>query len=204
MTGRQIALTLGFPTRGLHYVDETDGRAAVIGGYTTGDRSTLIQGQILYRPPGSSIWLVRVDPRETGDGPSYMIDAAVAGRFVPLVVPPVPSLDDRLRENQRFADTFTRTQVELNEADMSYWQSAAVTDFKSELSQAPKRLGKFYGGIAGGAVKLVSEVAGGAAAAFYGSLPFWLQVGIPVAIVGAGVAGAVAVVRAAPKVSIGS
>lgn len=204
MNGIDLASALRFPARGLHYIDETDGRSSVVAGYTTGGSSLLVQGPTLYRPPGSSIWLVRVDPRKPGDGPSYMIDAAVAGRFVPLVVPPVPGLQERLQEDVNAATVFTKTQADLNEADTAYWKSAAVTDFKDELGRAPGRLATFYGDVAGGAIRTVSSIAGGAAGAFYGALPFWLQVGIPAAIALAGVAGAAAIVRRLPSFKPGA
>lgn len=204
MNGIDLASTLRLPASGLHYLDETDGRASVVAGYTTGRSSLLVQGPILYRPPGSSIWLVRVDPRRAADGPSYMIDASVAARFVPLTVPPVPGLEDRLREDLNAAATFTRTQLDLNEADTKYWKSAAVTDFKEELGAAPGRLATFYGNVAGGAIRTVSSIAGGAAGAFYGALPFWLQVGIPAVVALAGVAGAAAIVRRVPSFTPGA
>lgn len=204
MNGIDLASILRLPVSGLHYLDETDGRSSVVAGYTTGASSLLVQGPILYRPPGSSIWLVRVDPRRAGDGPSYMIDASVAARFVPLTVPPVPGLGDRLREDLNAAATFTRTQLDLNEADTRYWKSAAVADFKEELGAAPGRLATFYGNVAGGAIRTVSSIAGGAAGAFYGALPFWLQVSIPAVVALAGVAGAAAIVRRVPAFTPGA
>lgn len=197
MNGRQLATEMGFPTSGLHYLDESDGRSAVVAGYTTGRSSLLVQSPIFYRPPGSSIWLVRCDPRETGDGPSYMIDAQIAERFSARQspIPPVPDLAGRLAEDRGAAANFTKNQLELNESETRYWQTVAIADFKEEASLAPGRLAGFYARVAGAGIKTVSGLIGTAAGAFYGTLPFWVQVMIPVTVVGVGVAGAVSVVR---------
>ena len=197
MNGRRLATEMGFPPSGLHYIDESDGRSSVVAGYTTGRSSLLVQSPIFYRPPGSSIWLVRCDPRETGDGPSYMIDAVIAERFSarPSSIPPVPDLAGRLAEDRGAAANFTKNQIELNESETRYWQMVAVADIKEEAALAPGRLAGFYAGVAGAGVRTVSGLIGAAAAAFYGALPFWVQVMIPVAVVGVGVAGAVSVVR---------
>ena len=195
MNGLRLAREMGFGPTGLHYIDESDGRSSVVAGYTTGGASLLVQSETLYRPAGSSIWLVKVDPRETGDGPSYMIDAHVAGRYRPLTVPPVPGHAERLTEHRSRALAFNRTMGDLNQADLAYWQQAAISDFREEAGLAPGRLAAFYGDLAGGAVKVAFSAGGAAFGALYAALPRWVQIGIPVGIAGVATAGAVSVIR---------
>ena len=204
MTGIDLATALNVEPRGLHYFDESDGRSAVVGGYTVGQSSLLSVGSILYRPPGSAVWLVRCDPRVPGDGPSYMIAVSVAARYRPLVSPPVPDLQARLAEDRSTATAFTRTQIALNESESRYWKQAAVSDLVDVTTGAPGAFAGGAGWLAGKAISAVTGVIGAGAGAFYGSLPFWIQVGIPILIAGAGLAGAAAVVRSVRTLAPGA
>lgn len=203
-TGEELASILDVFQEGIHRFGEDDGRAAVVAGYTVGDRSVLVQGPIQLRPPGSKTWWIRVDPRHTLDGPSYLIPSRVAARFQPLVVPPVPDDAELSSEGALFKEQMARVSAELEESDLRYWREARTADLVSSVKGAPGVLGSAVGGIAGGALRAVTGLLGGAAGAFYGALPFWVQVALPVVVVGAGVAGAVAVVRKVPSIKIGS
>lgn len=204
ISGEELASILDVFQEGIHRFDEDDGRAAVVAGYTVGANSVLVQGPIQLRAPGSPTWYVRVDPRHTLDGPSYLIPSKVAARFVPLVVPRVPDAAELSSEGALFKEQAQRVRAELEESDLRYWREARTSDLASSVAEAPGVLGSALGGIAGGALRAVTGLLGGAAGAFYGALPFWLQVAVPVVVVGAGVAGAVAVVRRVPSIKIGS
>jgi hypothetical protein len=203
-TGRRIAEALDVSEDGIHAFDETNGKAAVVAAYTVGDNSPLVQAAIQFRPPGSPIWFIRVDPRFTGDGPSYLIPSETAARFTPLVVPRVPSEAELSSEGALFKDQALRVAAELDESDLTYWNTARTTDLTDAVRGAPSVLGGFLGGVAGFGVRSVTALVGGAAGAFYGALPAWVQIGLPVLVIGAGVAGAVAVARKVPSIKIGS
>lgn len=193
MTGRELAESLNLPERGLIAVD--GGPASVVAGYTVGSSSVLVQGDGQVRRPGSQVWRVRIDPRTPGDGPSYLVPSEIAGRFVPLVVPRVP--DQMALESERSSWVNAAGKAALDDvtAELGYWPRAVKEDAESIPGAAAQNLGRWTGAAASTAIRGVTAVLGGAAGAFYGSLPWWVQVGIPVAVVGVGVAGAVAIVR---------
>jgi hypothetical protein len=202
ISGRQIAEAIDVSQDGIHGLD--DGRASVVAAYTIGGNSPLIQAPIQLRPPGTSTWWIRVDPRHTLDGPSYLIPSSVAARFSDLVVPPVPDEAQLSSESALFKEQMRRVGAELEESDLRYWHEARTADLVASVKGAPGVLGSAVGGIAGGALRAVTGLLGGAAGAFYGALPVWVQVALPVVVVGAGVAGAVAIVRKVPSIKIGS
>lgn len=196
MNGLDLARALNVEPRGLHYFDPTDGRSAVVGGYTVGRNSLLVQAPVLARPPGSSVWLVRCDPRTPGDGPSYMIDVATARRFVTgPPSPPVPPLEARMGEHRQREADWTRTQLDLNAGEDRYWIQSTVGDAVDTLADAPRVFAAGAGWVAGQSIKAVTGALGGAAGAFYGALPWWVQVGIPVGVAALGVAGVVTLAR---------
>lgn len=201
-SGRDIADALNVSQDGIHGLD--DGRASVVAAYTIGANSPLVQAQIQLRPPGTPTWWIRVDPRHPLDGPSYLIPSEVAARFSELVVPPVPDAAELSSEGALFKEQVRKVSAELEESDLRYWREARTADLVSSVKGAPGVLGSAVGGIAGGALRAVTGLLGGAAGAFYGALPLWVQVALPVVVVGAGVAGAVAVVRKVPSIKIGS
>ena len=191
MNGRTLARTLGYDfDRKIHGLDNSDGRSAVVAGYSVGPGSVLVQSSTQLRPPGSPVWWTRLDPRQVGDGPSYLIESSMAARFVPLVVPPVPSAAELETETALRIARGNALAEELDESDLDYWLRAYWDDTTSSIREAPGVFGSAVGAIASGGIRAVTGVVGGAAGAFYGGLPFWLQVGIPVALVLAGVAGA--------------
>lgn len=205
MTGKALARVLGLESsEKIQPFANADGRSAVVAGYSVGDRSVLVQSSIQYRPPGSPVWWVRLDPRQPGDGPSYMIESSMAARFVPLVIPAVPSHAELKSESSASMERHAQLADQLSESDLSYWIQGYLDDTTSSVREAPGVFGTAVGAIASGGIRAVTGVVGGAAGAFYGGLPFWLQVGIPVAFVLAGVAGAAAIVRRVPTFKPGA
>lgn len=205
MNGKALALALDLePTEKIQPFSNADGRSAVVAGYSVGSNSVLVQSAIQYRPPGSPVWWVRLDPRQVGDGPSYMIESSMASRFLPLAIPAVPSDAELKAESAASVARHAAVSDQLDEADLNYWIQSYLDDTASSIREAPGVFGSAVGSIASGGIRAVTGVVGGAAGAFYGGLPFWMQVGIPVVFVLAGVAGAAAIVRRVPHFTPGA
>ena len=197
MTGERLARILG-ANRALNVFGPSDGRAAVVAGYAVGPGAVLAADPMQRRPPGSPFWWVKVGPSLPGDGPSYLIPADVAARFLPFSVPRVPDADALADESERYGKERARVSAELDASDLDYWVRGYTDDTVSSVREAPGVLGSWVGGT----IRGVTTVLGGAAGAFYGSLPLWAQVLIPVVALGASAYGAARVVGAA-RVALG-
>lgn len=193
MTGIELARQLGVSAAS-NRVELPDGPAAVVAAYCRG-ASPIFRVGVQSRPAGSSSWVVDVDPIKAGDGPGYRIPSRVADRFGLAVRPPVPDAATLEAESASLSAQLDAADA-LFERDESarFWRGLRE-DVGTSIVEAPGVLGYAVGSVAGGAVRAVTSLVGGAAGALYGSLPVLVQIAIPVGIAGVLVAGAVRAAR---------
>ncbi len=191
MTGIGLASRLNVEPTGRHVVN--DGRASVVASYCLGPNPVLAV-DVQTRVPGSGTWYTQIAPVERADGPTYRIPSSVAASFGLVTVPRVPDSGTLASEVDAYGSQLGAAEL-LAVGEGSKIVSGTRADLDASLAGAPSVVAGAMGAAAATAVRAVTAVVGGAAGAFYGALPLWVQIGIPVAVVAVGVAGAVAVVR---------
>jgi hypothetical protein len=191
VTGIELADRLSVEPTGRHVLN--DGRAGVVASYCLGPNPVLAV-DVQTRVPGSGIWYTQIAPVERADGPTYRIPSSVAASFGLVTVPRVPDRGTLTSEVDAYGSQMGAAEI-LAAGEGSRIIAGTRADLDASLAGAPSVVASAAGAAAATAVRAVTAVVGGAAGAFYGALPLWVQVGIPVAVVAVGVAGAVAVVR---------
>ena len=191
VTGLELANRLNVEPTGRHVLN--DGRAGVVASFCLGTDPVLAV-DVQTRIPGSAVWYTQIVPVERADGPTYRIPSSVAASFGLVSVPRVPDAGTLASESDAYGSQLGAAEL-LAAGEGSKIVSTTRSDLDASLAGAPSVVAGAAGAAAATAVRAVTAVVGGAAGAFYGALPLWVQVGIPVAVVAVGVAGAVAVVR---------